>query len=161
MLFGGFGYTAAYMLGRKVPCREPEALFPLAQRHTDSSPFEPTAISPAAAAVAVGTKDIRQGRSNRPRITARETALRSRSLHPWKQGRGLLRTSRGYVSRRIKGLGIVSIAVGTGNLEQVTDEILAIANMGPSLQRLTYGYAAVSNVEYFVHLHHRYKKVSG
>ena len=46
-------------------------------------------------------------------------------------------------------------------MEQVTLEILAIAELGPSLQCSSCGYMASSNMEYFAHLHHRHMKVSG
>ena len=87
----------------------------------------------------------------------RENKVGSKKLHH----ETLLRIAKGQASVRTKGSGSVSTDTSTVQCDQVVDEILAMADMEPSLVCSTCGYSARTSLEYFNHLHHRHNLVTG
>ena len=86
-----------------------------------------------------------------------ENKVGSKKLHREK----VPRIAKGQASVRTKGSGSVSIGTSTVQRDQVIDEILAVADMRPSLVCSTCGYSAGTSLEYFNHLHHRHNLVTG
>ena len=55
----------------------------------------------------------------------------------------------------------VSVGVGSIQLDRVPDEILAVADLSPSLRCPSCAYAAVTTLEFYTHLLQRHEMVSG